>query len=169
MLYLITYLYSHFFTGPRSFLGLYTCAGFVSSGVSVYEMKYARDSVFFGASGIPLTYLLTHLLTYSLTHSLTHSLSYLLTDPLTYFHMYYSGCVNAILALSVLLFPYNRIMIFPVPIPIPTPLFACIWYFIHSLTYFLLTCSFICRIGQDIMGLYDPHSNVGHIAHLTGS
>ncbi len=62
-----------------------------------------------------------------------------------------SGAISAVLFTSILLFPWNKIYIFPIPIPIPAIIFGIIY---------LLYESYMDKRGID---------NIGHSAHLWGA
>ena len=62
-----------------------------------------------------------------------------------------SGGVSAVIFSSILLYPWNKIFIFPIPIPIPAIIFGIIY---------LLYESYLDKNVND---------NVGHKAHITGA
>ena len=62
-----------------------------------------------------------------------------------------SGAISAILFTSILLYPWNKIYIFPIPIPIPAIIFGIIY---------ILYESYMTKRSAD---------NIGHSAHLWGA
>lgn len=61
-----------------------------------------------------------------------------------------SGALMALLGFSLILLPKTKMVIFPVPVPVP------LW--VGGTIFALL----------DLLGLFNPASNVGHAAHLAG-
>ncbi len=62
-----------------------------------------------------------------------------------------SGAISAVLFTSILIFPWNKIFIFPIPIPIPAIIFGVLY---------LLYETYMEKYASD---------NVGHSAHLWGA